>query len=63
MAQISDLLPDILTQNKFTPFAETAIGFPELLMRIDPHLELLRRADSAWDRAFQLYSTLAMCKK
>ncbi len=63
IAQISDLLPDILTQNEFTPFAETAIGFPELLMRIDPHLELLRRADSAWDRAFQLYSTLAMCKK
>ncbi len=53
---------DIPTQSNFTPFAETAIGYPKLLQRIDPHIELLRRADSHWDRAFHLYSTLAMCR-
>ncbi len=63
MAQIQECVPQVTIQNNFTPFAETAIGFPELMMRIDPHLELLRRADSSWDRAFQLYSMLSMCRK
>lgn len=63
MAQIHDRVADVPIVNDFTPFAETALGFPELLTHIDPHLELLRRTDSAWDRAFQLYSTLSMCKK
>jgi tetratricopeptide (TPR) repeat protein len=63
MSQIQKQVPDIQTQSDFIPFAETAIGYPELLMRIAPHIELLRRADSPWDRAFQLYSTLSMCKE
>ncbi len=63
MAQITDRVSSIPPIDEFTPFAETALGFPELLMRIAPHLELLRRAESHWDRAFQLYSTLAMCKQ
>ncbi len=63
MAQIHDRVADVPIMNDFTPFAETALGFPELLTHIDPHLKLLRRTDSAWDRAFQLYSTLSMCKK
>jgi hypothetical protein len=62
ISQIHKQVPEIQTQSDFTPFAETAIGYPELMMRINPHIELLRRADSAWDRAFQLFSTLSMCK-
>ena len=63
MSKIREQVSEMTPQSNFTPFAETAIGYPELLMRIDPHLELLRRADSPWDRAFQLYSTLAMCRE
>lgn len=62
VSQIHEQVWDIPTQSNFTPFAETAIGYPELLQRINPHIELLRRADSNWDRAFHLYSTLAMCR-
>jgi hypothetical protein len=62
ISQISEQISAHQTQSNFNPFAETAIGYPELLQRIDPHLELLRRADSLWDRAFHLYSTLAMCR-
>jgi hypothetical protein len=62
MAQVRERVADVTVHNEFTPFAETAIGYPELLSWIDPHLELLRRHDSLWDRAFQLYSTLAMCR-
>ncbi len=62
MVQLGDKIPEVTTPRDFTPFAETALGYRELLQNIHPHLELLRRADSLWDRAFQLYSTLSMCK-
>jgi hypothetical protein len=62
MSQIYEQVAEIESPSNFTSFAETAIGYPELLMRINPHIELLRRADSPWDRAFQLYSTLSMCR-
>ncbi|MEM8779422.1 MAG: tetratricopeptide repeat protein [Cyanobacteria bacterium P01_G01_bin.49] len=45
--------------SEFTPFGESAIGFQELLRLIDPHINLLRREDTPWDGAFQLYSGLA----
>ena len=63
ITQIHDRVSGVPILNDFTPFAETAFGFPELLTHIHPHLELLRRSDSVWDRAFQLYSTLSMSKK
>jgi hypothetical protein len=62
ISQVQERVLTIPTQNSFTPFAETAMGYPELIGRIDPHIELLRRADSPWDRAFHLYSALAMCR-
>ncbi len=62
MAQIDRLVPEVHRQTEFTPFGETAIGYPELLNHINPHLELLRRADSLWDPAFQLFSMLSMCR-
>jgi tetratricopeptide (TPR) repeat protein len=63
MAQIKEQAPTIEAMSEFNTFAETAIGYPELLNHIDPHLKLLRRADSLWDKAFQLYSMLSMCKQ
>jgi tetratricopeptide (TPR) repeat protein len=42
----------------FTPFAETALGFSEMLSRIKPCLDLKRRKETPWDGAFQLYSGL-----
>jgi hypothetical protein len=64
MSQIqTKVSSNIPYQNNFTPFAETAIGYPELLQHINPHIELLRRTDSPWDRAFHLYSTLSMCRE
>jgi hypothetical protein len=62
ISQVHECVLAIPTQNSFAPFAETAMGYPELIGRIDPHIELLRRADSPWDRAFHLYSALAMCR-
>jgi hypothetical protein len=63
MSQVHEQLSEIPYQNNFTSFAETAIGYPELLQHINPHIELLRREDSPWDRAFHLYSTLSMCRE
>lgn len=63
MSQVHEQVSEIPYQNNFTPFAETAIGYPELLQHINPQIELLRRADSPWDRAFHLYSTLSMCRR
>jgi hypothetical protein len=44
--------------SEFTVFAETAMQYPELLQKIDPHLNLMRRKESQWDQAFHLYSSL-----
>jgi hypothetical protein len=43
----------------FSAFAETVIDHPDTLERIDPHINLFRRADSHWDQTFHLYSSLA----
>jgi hypothetical protein len=62
MSQIRKQVSDIPHQSNFTPFGETALGYPELLGHINPRLELLRRGDNQWDRAFHLYSTISMCR-
>ena len=46
----------------FTPFAETVLDYPDLLNRIEANINLLRRDESLWDPAFQLYSTLVFYK-
>lgn len=65
--QLSDLMRRSVTHTSvwgdFTPFAETAFGFGEMLERIDPCMNLKRRDNSAWDAAFQLYSTLAFLRE
>jgi hypothetical protein len=62
IAHIKREVPAAKDQNQFTPFADTALGYPELLQHIHPHIKLLRRADSHWDRVFQLYSALSLCQ-
>lgn len=42
--------------NEFTPFAETALEYPDTLEKMPAHLQLVRRQPSNWDQAFQLYS-------
>jgi hypothetical protein len=62
IAHIQREVPAVNDQTQFTPFADTALGYPELLQHIHPHIELLRRSDSLWDRVFQLYSALSLCQ-
>jgi hypothetical protein len=62
ITQIESRCTDIKVWKDFTPFAETAMGHREMLGHIKPHLELLRRADSLWDKAFHLYSTSSMVR-
>lgn len=56
-------LPDLPVRSDFTPFAESAIDFSEMLRHIKPHVHLLRRQDSPWDAAFQLYSGLVFLRE
>ncbi|MBW4551175.1 MAG: hypothetical protein KME35_08715 [Aphanocapsa sp. GSE-SYN-MK-11-07L] len=54
-------LPTAPVWSEFTPFGESVLDQTDLLDRIHPHIKLLRRQDSYWDQAFQLYSCLAFC--
>lgn len=49
-------LPNVPAWSDFTAFAETAADFASPLKRVNPHINLLRRNESYWDPAFQLYS-------
>ncbi len=59
---IEQQLPQVPVWSEFAPFADSAIDFQELLKLIDPHIDLLRREDTPWDGAFQLYSGLAFVR-
>ena len=50
--------PQALVWSDFTLFGESAADFASPLSRIKPHIPLMRRTDSYWDGAFQLYSSL-----
>jgi tetratricopeptide (TPR) repeat protein len=62
ISHLKQLTSHARMSNEFTPFADTALAYPELLSHINSHIELLRRADSQWDQVFQLYSALSMCQ-
>ena len=55
---LNQQLPQTPAWCDFTTFAESALDRTELLKRLKSHIELLRRTDSLWDPAFQLYSGL-----
>jgi hypothetical protein len=55
-------LPQIPVWSDFTPFAETALDYKEMLGRLPSHIDISRRKESLWDPAFQLYSGLVFLK-
>jgi hypothetical protein len=59
---IEQYLPKCKIWSEFTVFAESAINFPEILNQIEPQFKLLRRQESLWDNAFELYSRLIFVK-
>jgi hypothetical protein len=63
LSQIHEKTSHAKLWSDFTPFAETALVHPELLQKIKPHIQLLRRSDSLWDQAFQLFSGLIFIKE
>ena len=54
--KIREYTPQAQHWKDFTPFAETALEYPETLEKISAHLQLVRRQPSLWDQSFQLYS-------
>ena len=55
-------LPQVTVWSDFTPFGETVLDQPELLANVQSHVHLFRRADTNWDPAFHLYSSLVFLR-
>ena len=49
-------------RSDFTPFAETAIDYTQLLSRLSSHVDIERKSETPWDSAFHLYSSLVFLK-
>lgn len=47
---------------EFRVFAETALEQVERLNTFEPHINLFRRVESAWDQTFHLYSCLVLAR-
>ena len=58
MEMLQQRSPQALVWSEFTSFGESAADFAAPLSRLKPHIPLLRRTDTHWDGAFQLYSSL-----
>lgn len=58
MAFLNQQLPPIPVWSDFNPFAETALGFGEMLEHLRSPVELNHRRRSLWEPAFHLYSGL-----
>jgi tetratricopeptide (TPR) repeat protein len=56
-------LAEIPLRADFTPFAETALNHLDLVDSFNAYIGLLRKAESNWDPAFHLYSSLAFLHK
>ena len=63
MQFVQQQLPKIPIWSDFNMFALPAMDFPDTLKLIEPHIDLLRREESGWDNAFQLYSGLIFSLK
>ncbi len=48
--------------SEFKFFAETTLEHLERLNLVEPHINLFRRVESAWDQSFHLYSCLVFLK-
>jgi Tetratricopeptide repeat len=58
MQFVKQNLENVLVWSDFNTFAGTAMDFDEILKRIEPRIDLMRREATLWDNAFQLYSGL-----
>jgi hypothetical protein len=63
LAAIDRLCPTAKIWREFTPFAETAIDYYNLMSGIISYVEISRSQPSNWDSAFQLYSTLVWLRE
>lgn len=57
---LNDRIDQVNTHNDFTPFAEGAIQFPEMLKQVASNINIFRKEETLWDEAFQLYSALIL---
>lgn len=62
LTHINPKLSKIPIWSEFTPFAETALDYPDFLEQITPYIDVFRREDTLWDSAFQLYTGLVYLK-
>ncbi len=62
LAFLNYQLPQQPVWSDFTPFSETAIEFPNLINRLNPHIRLFGQDTSPLNPAFHLYSGLAFSK-
>ncbi len=62
LAFLKTKLPQVKIWSDFTPFAETMLDQTEVLQHIKSHIHLVRRENTSWDSAFQLYSSLVFVK-
>lgn len=58
LEQFNRSLSRVPLWSDFTPFAETAIDYTQLLSRLKSHLDIDRQSPTPWDPAFHLYSAL-----
>lgn len=56
-------LPQTPVWSDFTTFGETALESIKMLGRFNSHINLVRREETPWDAAFQLYSGLVFLRK
>lgn len=63
LAAVDRFCPTATLWREFTPFAETAIDYYNLMSGIVTHVEIPRSQPSNWDAAFQLYSTLVWLRE
>ncbi|MDJ0774434.1 MAG: tetratricopeptide repeat protein [Mastigocoleus sp. MO_167.B18] len=62
LTSLEKKLQKIQICSDFNTFAENILDRAELLNKIQPHINLIRREKTNWDAAFQLYSGLAFVK-
>ncbi|NJK47219.1 tetratricopeptide repeat protein [Candidatus Gracilibacteria bacterium] len=58
MQFVKQNLAGVTVISDFNAFAGTTMDFDEILKRIEPHINLMRREATLWDNAFQLFSGL-----
>jgi tetratricopeptide (TPR) repeat protein len=58
MQWVDKAMPHVPVRKDFSPFADMAIGYPDMLKEIEHHIDLLRHKPSLWDNCYQLFSSM-----